>query len=142
MTALWATLHNALPAKSMFSHIRMFQNISCPRCNMDEETIMHCLRDCEFVKCFLKSIGFTDHTFFQKENLYGWLRHGIDGSSVFSFKASIWWIWRARNQLCMKNELISYFNLRMCIENFVHLLRKCFLKHVESPTTRMVRWNA
>ncbi|MCH91677.1 ribonuclease H protein [Trifolium medium] len=30
----------------------------------------------------------------------------------------------------------------MCTENFAHLLRKCYLKHFESPATRMVRWNA
>jgi hypothetical protein len=66
------------------------------------QTILHCLRDCEFssnadcefFKRFWKSIEFTDHTFFQEENLYVWLRHGIDGHLTFSFLAAVWWIWR------------------------------------------------
>ncbi|PNY17625.1 ribonuclease H [Trifolium pratense] len=126
----------------MLAHRGMLQNTSCPRCTTEEETILHCLRDCEFVRSFWKSIGITDHTFFQEGDLYVWMKHGIDGPFTFSFLAAIWWIWRARNHLCMENELISYFSLRMCTENLVHLLKKCFLKHFESPTTRTVRWNA
>jgi hypothetical protein len=40
----------------------------------------------------------------------------------------------------MENEVMSYFTLRMHIDNYAHLLKKCFFKHV-SPDTRMVRWN-
>jgi hypothetical protein len=139
---LWTALQNALPTKSMLSHRGMLQDIFCPRCNADEETTLHCLRDCEFVKCFWKSFGFTNHTFFQDDNLYSWLRHNIDGPSVFPFLAVVWWLWKARNLLCMENKVMPYFTLRMNTDNYAHLLRKCFFKHYVSPETRMVRWNA
>jgi hypothetical protein len=67
---LWTDIHDTLPTKSMLSHRGMLQNASCPRCNIDDETILHCLRDCKFVKFLWKSIGFTNQTFFQEENLY------------------------------------------------------------------------
>jgi hypothetical protein len=53
------------------------------RCHTAEETIMHCLRDCPFIKSFWNSTGFTDQAFFQEVNLYVWLRHGIDGPTIF-----------------------------------------------------------
>ncbi|XP_045799915.1 uncharacterized protein LOC123894078 [Trifolium pratense] len=42
----------------------------------------------------------------------------------------------------MENEVVSYFTLRMRIDNFAQLLKTCFLQQNISPTTRMVRWNA
>ncbi|GAU45929.1 hypothetical protein TSUD_100060 [Trifolium subterraneum] len=49
---IWTALHNALPTKTMFSHRGLFQINLCPRCNIEEETTLHCLRNCEFIKCF------------------------------------------------------------------------------------------
>jgi hypothetical protein len=49
---------------------------------------------------------------------------------------------RAKNKLCMDNELTLYYTIRMYTENFAHLLRKCFHQHYESLPTRMFRWNA
>jgi hypothetical protein len=139
---IWTALQNALPTKTMLSHRGLLQVTLCPRCNIEEETTLHCLRDCEFVKCFWKTIGFMDQTFFQEDNLYGWLRNGIDGPSCSLFLAATWWIWRARNHLCMENEVVPYFSLRTNTENFAQLLKTCFLKQNISPATRMVRWNA
>jgi ribonuclease HI len=42
----------------------------------------------------------------------------------------------------MNNEATSYFTLWMNSDNLIHLLKKCLLNSHESPTTRMVRWNA
>jgi hypothetical protein len=123
---------------SILCHRGMLHDIFCPMCNTNEETTLQCLRDCAFVKCFWKSFGFTDQAFFQENNLYSWLRHSIDGPSIFPFLAAVWWLWRARNMMRMENEVMSYFTLRMHIDNYAHLLKKCFFKHV-SPDTRMVR---
>ncbi|PNX76772.1 ribonuclease H, partial [Trifolium pratense] len=76
------------------------------------------------------------------DHVYGWLRNGVDGPSKFLFLVAVWWIWRVRNQLCMENEVVSYFTLRMRIDNFAQRLKTCFLQKNISPTTRMVRWNA
>jgi hypothetical protein len=74
----------------MLLHRGLLHVTLCPRCNSEEETTQHCLRDCEFAKCFWKAIGFMDQTFFQEDTLYGWVRNGIDGPSSFLFLAAVW----------------------------------------------------
>jgi hypothetical protein len=125
---LWSALHNALPTKAMLSHRGMPHSTLCSRCNLDDETTLYCLRDCEFVKSFWKSIGFVEQTFFQGNKLYEWLRNGINGPSVFLFLAAVLWI--------------PLFKLRLCTENLPQLLLNCFLKNNMSPATNLVRWNA
>ncbi|PNX95640.1 hypothetical protein L195_g018833 [Trifolium pratense] len=127
---LWTTLQNAFPTKSMLSHRGMLRDIFCPRCNTDEATTMHCLRDYEFVKCLWKSFGFTNQTFFQENNLYSWLRHSIDGPSIFAFLAADWWLWRARNQMCMENKVMSYFTLRIMLTGGT-----CMILNVDGSST-------
>jgi hypothetical protein len=48
--------------------------------------------------------------------------------------AVVWWLWRARNLLCLANDLVSQVTLRMWTDNYAHLLFKCFFK----ATTLMI----
>ncbi|GAU17063.1 hypothetical protein TSUD_105620 [Trifolium subterraneum] len=139
---LWTALHNALPTRAMLSHRRLLSVHVCPRSDIAEETIMHCLRDCEFVKHLWKTIGFTDQTFFHGDNLYAWLRKGCDSPSMFMFLAALWWIWRARNKLCLANELVSPFTISRCIEDYALLVKKCYSQQKSTLANRLVRWNA
>jgi hypothetical protein len=56
---LWSLIHNALPTKEMLSHRGMSQGNLCPRCNQYTETVLHCLRDCDFVRIVWNYIGFS-----------------------------------------------------------------------------------
>lgn len=76
----------------------------------------------------------------KRDSLYGWIRHDIDGSSIFF--TACWWLWRDRNKLCLANEVISSYILKFIIVNYVNLLVKCFLKHNLLHPTRTVTWNA
>ncbi|MCH87142.1 ribonuclease H, partial [Trifolium medium] len=109
---LWIMLHNALPTRVMLSHRGILHNNLCPRCNIKAETTLHWLRDCSFVKNVWKSIGFSEQNFFQGDNLYDWLRKGTQSALMFLFMAAVWWIWRARNSLCMENEMVPFFTLK------------------------------
>ncbi|GAU22731.1 hypothetical protein TSUD_138560 [Trifolium subterraneum] len=139
---LWTALHNSLPTRAMLSHRGLLSVYACPMCNAAEETTMHCLRDCEFIKHLWKTIGYTDQTFFQGDNLYAWLRKGCDSPSMFMFLAAVWWIWRARNKLCLANELVSQFTIRRCIGDYTLLLQKCYFKQKSTSSSRLVCWNA
>jgi ribonuclease HI len=125
----------------MLSHRGMLQLNLCPRCNQEPETTLHCLRDCAFVNRFWRSIGFSGNSFFQTADLYEWLRTGVKGSSIYMFLAAVWWLWRARNKLCMKNELVSLVSLKVCTENYAHLLINCFWQHHSISPMRVIRWN-
>jgi ribonuclease HI len=139
---LWTMLHSALPTKAMLFHRRIIQDSSCPRCNSSIETTIHCLRDCAFVKQVWTSLGYSDSDFFQGEDLYTWLRHGLDHHTSPLFMAALWLIWCARNKLCIENDFVSLYSLRLQIGNYAQLLRSCFFNQSMASSTRMVKWNA
>ncbi|GAU41733.1 hypothetical protein TSUD_349940 [Trifolium subterraneum] len=89
---LWTALHKAIPTKAVLSHRGILHDSSCPRCNNNVETTIHCLRDCDFAKSVWKYIGFTKSIFFQDDEFYVWLRNGLDSPSKLLFTAAIWWI--------------------------------------------------
>jgi len=70
--------------------------------------------------------GFDDINFYLGNYMVTWLRQGAFSASNHLFSASLWWIWCARNSLCMENEIISIFSLKVKIYNFAALLRSVF----------------
>lgn len=124
----------------MLCHRGMLQRNLCPRCNPDVETTLHCLRDCEFDTRFWKSIGFLDTLFFQWDSLCDWIRHDINDGSIFL--VAYWWLWCARNKLCITNEVVSSYTLKLITLNYVNFLTKYFLEHNISHPTRTITWSA
>ena len=85
---IWTTLHESLPTRSLLCHRGIIQMDLCPRCNRYTETILHCLRDCEFAVLIWKSLGFIDHGFYHENVVYEWLRSGIHGANIYTFLAA------------------------------------------------------
>lgn len=56
--------------------------------------------------------------------------------------AAYWWLLCARNKLCLANEVVSSYTLKLIIVNYANLLAKCFLKHNLSHLIRTITWNA
>ncbi|MCH81431.1 RNA-directed DNA polymerase (Reverse transcriptase), partial [Trifolium medium] len=139
---LWTMIHHALPTRVMLAHRGILQTNLCPRCSINEETTLHCLRDCDFVKSIWKAIGFSELVFFQGDDSYEWLWNGVKCSTMFLFMAAVWWIWRARNALCLESEVVSHFTLRMCIVDYAHLLKNGHFTQHETVMPKQVRWNA
>ncbi|GAU11845.1 hypothetical protein TSUD_75960 [Trifolium subterraneum] len=139
---IWTLLHNSLPTRDMLTHRGIIHGNMCPRCNIHVETDLHCLRDCDFVYTIWKSLGFTDHNFFQEVDSSSWLRNGLSCSSMFLFMAAIWWIWRTRNALCLDNELVPQFSLKMRIVDYALLLKNCHFNYQVTTLPKIVRWNA
>jgi len=90
------------------------------------ESIMHSLRDCPFVKNLWLALGFDNINFYLGNSLVTWLRQGAFSANNHLFFAALWWIWCARNSLCMENEIISIFSLKVKIYNLTALLRFVF----------------
>ncbi|PNX91672.1 ribonuclease H [Trifolium pratense] len=126
----------------MLNHRGLLLDNRCPRCNILAETILHYLRDCIFVQTIWKSIVFSKQIFFQGDDSYTWLQYGIRCSSMFLFMAAVWWIWWARNALCLDSELIPYFLLKMRIVDYALLLKNCHFHQHEVMLPKLVRWNA
>ena len=106
------TIHESLLTRSLLCRCGIIHMDRCPLCNRYTETILHCLRDCEFAVLFWKSLGFVDHAFYHENVLYEWLRSSIHGARIYTFLVVCWWLWRMRNILCLANEVIN--NCELC----------------------------
>jgi hypothetical protein len=133
---IWTTLHESLPTRSLLCHCCIIQMDLCPRCNRYTETILHCLRDCEFAVLFWKSLGFVYHAFYHENVVYEWLCSGIHRAIIYTFLAAYWWLWRAQNSLCLANEVTSPYILKLITVNFANLLAQCFPK--SNLTTQII----
>ncbi|MCH97549.1 RNA-directed DNA polymerase (Reverse transcriptase), partial [Trifolium medium] len=69
----------------------------CPRCLNNEETVIHCLRDCATAKRIWEALGYSNISFFSSNNLESWLKIHSYGPDANLFLAGLWWNWRARN---------------------------------------------
>lgn len=133
---LWMTLYKSLPTKLILCHHGMLQTNLCFRCNQDFETTQDCRRDCEFATRFWKFISILDPLFFQGDNLYDWIRDDISDLSIFL--DACWWSWGARNKVCIANEVVSFYTLKLITINYPNLLAKYFLKHNLSHSTKTI----
>ena len=87
-------------------------------------------------------MGFVDHAFYHENVVYEWLRSGIHGANIYTFLAVYWWLWRAQNNLCLANEVISPYSLKLIIVNFANLLAQYFPKSNLTTQPWLVKWNA
>ena len=117
---------NTAPTRSLLHNRGMLDTNNCPRCLNSSESIMHCLRDCPFVKHLWLALGFDNINFYLGNSLVTWLKQGAFSANNHLFSAALWWIWCARNSLCMENEIISIFSLKVKIYNLAALLRSVF----------------
>ncbi|GAU22350.1 hypothetical protein TSUD_106780 [Trifolium subterraneum] len=138
----WTMLHNSLPTRDMLAHRGIITRNLCPRCSNHAETTIHCLRDCDFVNRIWKSIGFLDQNFFQGVDVYAWLHNGLNSPTMMLFIAGIWWIWRARNAMCLDSEMVSFWSQKLRIMDYALLLKNCYFSTHEISTTKFVKWNA
>lgn len=104
----------------------MLQSPICQRCRSVPESILHCLRDCSLSKHVWLALNFNSVSFFSILDTKSRLRRGTSEENSQLFLATIWWLWRARNMVCIGGETISSFQVQLHISNFVPLLEKLF----------------
>ena len=69
----------------------------CNWCGRQEETFLHCLRDCEQPQRIWSSLGVTDASFMQVTDHKHWVHFCLQCLDACVIFAAIWWIWRGRN---------------------------------------------
>ena len=82
---VWKCLHHSLRVKSCFNARRVPTNPFCPLCHKEPETIIHSLRDCDFIKKVWLALGIqaTNLGFF-KPHLNLWLSENAKSSTIYS----------------------------------------------------------
>ncbi|GAU35593.1 hypothetical protein TSUD_295290 [Trifolium subterraneum] len=73
----WLACHNSVPTLYLLNHRKMSSSATCTRCGLQNESFLHCIRDC------------------------------ATSSQALIFSAGVWWSWRHRNLMCLNNETCS-----------------------------------
>jgi len=131
-----------MPTLSLLHHRNMAATATCSRCGDEDETILHCVRDCRFSKRIWHAIGFSDTIFFSDQNAYNWVNVAATGSRGMCFLAGLWWVWHHRNMMCFNNKTWSLF----CLTNNIHNSTYCIVNNFQhtdkiAHLDHFVKWN-
>ncbi|XP_072071679.1 uncharacterized protein [Arachis hypogaea] len=87
---MWLSLHDALPTETFRFKRHLASSDMCKRCNKAQETIEHCLRDCERSKAiwYMLDPSILDST--AGTALEEWFRKALANNEA-SFGAGLWW---------------------------------------------------
>ncbi|PNY05589.1 ribonuclease H [Trifolium pratense] len=139
----WLACHDAVPTLTTLHRRNIAPSPNCPRCGHQEETFLHCVRDCYYSKCVWTSMGFTYSGFFDTTSVHSWLKNGCFSPNNFTFTAGVWWVWRHRNLMCLNDETWSTVRLSFNIRSMVENLKACFPSSSNDDTSsRTVKWNS
>ena len=138
---IWLICHNAVPTLSLMHHRNMAPSATCSRCGEEDETVLHCLRDCSFSKSIWTNLGFSDQIFFTEGNAQNWLRNHTLGQRYSVFFAGIWWSWRHMNLMCLSHENWSIQRINYHIHSTADSIEASSHSTSIPHSDLMVRWN-
>jgi len=140
---IWLACQNASPTLSLLHHKNMAPSATCTRCGEEEETFLHCVRDCRYSRCIWQKIGFTGTDFYAAATAYDWINFGISASRSPIFLAGLWWVWRHRNLMCLNNENWPLFRICNNILSSADAISSAFQNDDRSASSdRYVKWNS
>jgi hypothetical protein len=121
----------------------MVNSTICSRCGDQDETFLHCLRDCNFSIIIWQRIGFASQPFFFSNSVTDWLQEGAKCSWTSVFFATFWWLWKHCNLMCLSNETLSV--TRLCCNIFSYA--ESISTSLRNPSSahapaRLIRWNS
>lgn len=118
----------------MLNYRGISNSANCRSCHGNEETLLHCLRDCAMASRIWRHLGFNVDPFFQQTEVLSWLKQGASGPDATLFIACVWWIWKYRNAICFNNEAITFPRLLLSIQNLDQIFKICFRSETSCST--------
>ena len=127
-TFLWRCLHNSIGVMSCLARRGVEVDELCPICHKEPETIIHAIRDCDWVKGVWRQLGVSiSNQEFWMSNLQDWIN--LNGKAKCSraqakppwkitFSFALWCIWLNRNMDVFKGKRVNH-NLSKDIMNQV-----------------------
>jgi len=122
----WLACHNYVPTLLFLNHRNIAPSPLCSRCGLEDETFLHCVRDCNFSSIIWHHVGFHDMNFFANLDVIDWLKEGSTGPHSFLFAATVWWAWCHRNLMCLSNDNWPLCRLSYNIHSMVDSFISCF----------------
>ena len=114
---LWFYLHEALPTNMLWCHRGMSQNPRCMRCSGEQESILHCIRDCPHAREMWLRLGFLQDPSFLSIDIHQRLYAHAHRRNAVLFFLGLWWNWRWWNNMVLDTELWS---IHMVMQN-IHI---------------------
>lgn len=139
---IWLTCQNVVPTLSLLHHRNITPSPTCARCREEDETFLHCVRDCRFSRIIWQRIGFSCNGFVTAASAYDWIKFGLSGSHSNTFLAGLWWVWRHCNLMCLSNENLSLTQLCSNIYSAAADIILAFDSEDNlTHSDRLVKWN-
>ncbi|RYR17534.1 hypothetical protein Ahy_B03g062245 [Arachis hypogaea] len=106
---LWLVTHNAIFTNSERRRRHLTNDDSCPRCQCQEESAIHVLRDCPYAKSIWQRLNPPNGTnFFFNTDLNEWLFQNLMANNSWNclFGVALSSIWYFRNKLVFNGESV------------------------------------
>lgn len=140
---IWLACQDAVPTLSLLHHRNITPSPTCARCREEDETFLHCVRDCHFSRIIWQRLGFTSNDFVTAALAYDWIKFGLSGTHSNTFIAGLWWVWRHRNSMCLSNENLSLIQLCSNIRSAASEITSAFSRDDSlTHSDRLVSWNS
>jgi len=139
----WLACHNSAPTLLLLNHRNIASSTTCSHCGgLDDETSLHCVRDCNFSRIIWQHVGFHDANFYSNTDVIDWLKGGSLGLHSFHFAATVWCACRRRNLMCLSNENYLLSCLSYNIHSMVDSLMSCFAPSSNGESVdSFIKWN-
>jgi len=138
----WLACQDSVPTLFLLNHRNIAPLATCPRCGLDDETFLHCIRDCNSSRIIWKHVDFHDAVFYFNLDVIDWLKGGSTGHHSLLFAATLWWAWHHRNLMCLNNENWPLSRISYNIHGMVDALISCFATNSNGqPVDRLIKWN-
>jgi len=71
---IWLACHDAVPTLSLLHHRHIAVSDTCGRCGEEEESFMHCVRNCRISAPIWQKFGFSDIEFYTSICAHDWIK--------------------------------------------------------------------
>ena len=131
-TFLWRCHHNSIGVKSCLARRGVDIDVLCPICQREPESIIHAIRDCDWVKGVWLQLGVSiSNQGFWMRNLQDWINcncsraHGKPPWNI-TFSFDVWYIWISRNMVVFNGKRV---NQSLSKEILNHVLEYIYCVH-------------
>uniref|UniRef100_A0A803Q9W9 RNase H type-1 domain-containing protein n=1 Tax=Cannabis sativa TaxID=3483 RepID=A0A803Q9W9_CANSA len=126
---------NCLPTMCQLLTKRVVVNAVCPICNVEEETIFHCVVTCQEIKCCRDRVGIGTHLL-HGDNFWVWLKdifERLEPGKRGLIATLCWAIWNARNETVWKKKKVSALDIAASAKNYLNQWRDAQNFQIETP---------
>lgn len=143
---LWELCHHAIPTRAVLHARGISASDTCPRCDRDLETMLHCFFDCPQVRPVWQNLGlggYASPTNTDKGTLLQWVRDAAITQAAI-IPSVLWSLWIARNKLVFDKEKPPPHVLCSRVVSLIHSINRAFAwipaDQPPAHTPREVAW--